>query len=300
MDNKFNFSSKFRVANIFSLILFATSLLFILLKGLNYGIDFKGGTLIELRASSTGASEIRTVLNKMDLGDVNVKNFGQEGDYLIKVEQKENDGNKIIPQIKENLSENLKTEINFRRVENVGPKVSSELLQSGIIAISLSLAAMLFYIWIRFEWQFSIGSIIALFHDVVITLGIFSVLSLEINLSIIAAVLTIVGYSMNDTVVIYDRIRENLNKFNRLNIKEIADLSINDTLARTIITSVTTLLALLSIFILGGEILKGFSFAMILGVVIGTYSSIFVASPMLKFFKVTYKTLEKDEEKIIP
>ena len=300
MDNKFNFSSKFRVANIFSLILFVTSVLFILLKGLNYGIDFKGGTLIELRASSTGASEIRTALNKMDLGDVNVKNFGQEGDYLIKVEQKENDGNKIIPQIKENLSENLKTEINFRRVENVGPKVSSELLQSGIIAISLSLAAMLFYIWIRFEWQFSIGSIIALFHDVVITLGIFSVLSLEINLSIIAAVLTIVGYSMNDTVVIYDRIRENLNKFNRLNIKEIADLSINDTLARTIITSVTTLLALLSIFILGGEILKGFSFAMILGVVIGTYSSIFVASPMLKFFKVTYKTLEKEEEKIVP
>jgi preprotein translocase SecF subunit len=300
MDNKFNFSSKFRVANIFSLILFVTSVLFILFKGLNYGIDFKGGTLIELRASSTGASEIRTALNKMDLGDVNVKNFGQEGDYLIKVEQKENDGNKIIPQIKENLSENLKTEINFRRVENVGPKVSSELLQSGIIAISLSLAAMLFYIWIRFEWQFSIGSIIALFHDVVITLGIFSVLSLEINLSIIAAVLTIVGYSMNDTVVIYDRIRENLNKYNRLNIKEIADLSINDTLARTIITSVTTLLALLSIFILGGEILKGFSFAMILGVVIGTYSSIFVASPMLKFFKVTYKTLEKEEEKIVP
>jgi len=300
MDNKFNFSSKFRVANIFSLILFVTSVLFILFKGLNYGIDFKGGTLIELRASSTGASEIRTALNKMDLGDVNVKNFGQEGDYLIKVEQKENDGNKIIPQIKENLSENLKTEINFRRVENVGPKVSSELLQSGIIAISLSLAAMLFYIWIRFEWQFSIGSIIALFHDVVITLGIFSALSLEINLSIIAAVLTIVGYSMNDTVVIYDRIRENLNKFNRLNIKEIADLSINDTLARTIITSATTLLALLSIFILGGEILKGFSFAMILGVVIGTYSSIFVASPMLKFFKVTYKTLEKEEEKIVP
>ncbi|MDC0525133.1 protein translocase subunit SecF [Pelagibacteraceae bacterium] len=300
MDNKFNFSSKFRVANIFSLILFTTSVLFILFKGLNYGIDFKGGTLIELRASNTGASEIRTALNKMDLGDVNVKNFGQEGDYLIKVEQKENDGNKIIPQIKKNLSENLNTKINFRRVENVGPKVSSELLQSGIIAISLSLAAMLFYIWIRFEWQFSIGSIIALFHDVVITLGIFSVLSLEINLSIIAAVLTIVGYSMNDTVVIYDRIRENLNKYNRLNISEIADLSINDTLARTIITSVTTLLALLSIFILGGEILKGFSFAMILGVVTGTYSSIFVASPILKFFKVTYKTLEKEEEKIVP
>jgi preprotein translocase subunit SecF len=300
MDNKYNFSSKFKLAKMFSLVLFLTSILFIFFKGLNYGIDFKGGTLIELRATNTGASEIRTVLNKMNLGDVNVKNFGTEGDYLIKVEQKANDGNKIIPQIKENLSNNLNTEINFRRVENVGPKVSSELLKSGIIAISLSLAAMLFYIWIRFEWQFSIGSIIALFHDVVITLGIFSFLSLEINLSIIAAVLTIVGYSMNDTVVIYDRIRENLNKYNKLNISEIADLSINDTLARTIITSVTTLLALLSIFILGGEILKGFSFAMILGVVIGTYSSIFVASPILKFFKVTYKTLEKEEEKIVP
>jgi len=300
MNSKLNFSSKFKLANIFSLIIFAISVIFIIFKGLNYGIDFKGGTLIELRTDNTNASAIRTLLNEMNLGDVNVKKFGKDGDYLIKVEQKENDNNKIIPKIKNNLSDNLNNEVNFRRVENVGPKVSSELLQSGIIAISLSLAAMLFYIWIRFEWQFSIGSIIALFHDVVITLGIFSVLSLEINLSIIAAVLTIVGYSMNDTVVIYDRIRENLNKFNRLNISEIADLSINDTLARTIITSVTTLLALLSIFILGGEILRGFSFAMILGVVIGTYSSIFVASPMLKFFKVTYKTLEKEEEKIVP
>ena len=300
MNNKFNFSSKFKIANSLSLLLFILSILFIFFKGLNYGIDFKGGTLIELRSDNTDASTIRTLLNNMDLGDVNVKKFGQEGDYLIKVEQKEDDNNKIIPKIKKNLSDNLIAEVNFRRVENVGPKVSSELLQSGIIAISLSLAAMLFYIWIRFEWQFSIGSIIALFHDVVITLGIFSVLSLEINLSIIAAALTIVGYSMNDTLVIYDRIRENLNKYNRLNISEIADLSINDTLARTIITSATTLLALLSIFILGGEILRGFSFAMILGVVIGTYSSIFVASPMLKFFKVTYKTLEKEEEKIVP
>ena len=159
---------------------------------------------------------------------------------------------------------------------------------------------MLFYIWVRFEWQFSVGSIIALFHDVIITLGIFSLLSLEINLSIIAAVLTIVGYSMNDTVVIYDRIRENLGKFHKLDISDTANLSINETLARTIITSATTLLALLSIFILGGEILRGFSFAMILGVLIGTYSSIFVASPILKYFKVSYKTIEKEEEKIVP
>ena len=294
-----NFSAKFKYANILSLALFSISIIFIIFKGLNYGIDFKGGTLIELRSKNIEASSIRDVLKNMNLGDINVKKFGQEGDYLIKVEQT-GDNNKLIPEIKKSLSDNLTSEVNFRRVENVGPKVSAELLQSGVIAISLSLAAMLFYIWVRFEWQFSIGSIIALFHDVIITLGIFSILSLEINLSIIAAVLTIVGYSMNDTVVIYDRIRENLGKYHRLNISDIANLSINETLARTIITSVTTLLALLSIFILGGEILRGFSFAMILGVLIGTYSSIFVASPILKTFKVSYKTLEKEEEKIVP
>ena len=295
----FNFSSKFKYANILSLILFALSVILIFFKGLNYGIDFKGGTLIELRSNNIEPALIRDTLKNMNLGDVNVKKFGKEGDFLIKVEQKENN-NKLIPEIKKNLSESLNSEVNFRRVENVGPKVSAELLQSGIIAISLSLAAMLFYIWVRFEWQFSIGSIVALFHDVIITLGIFSLLSLEINLSIIAAVLTIVGYSMNDTVVIYDRIRENLGKYHKLDIGNIANLSINETLSRTIITSVTTLLALFSIFILGGEILRGFSFAMILGVLIGTYSSIFVASPILKFFKVSYKTLEKEEEKIVP
>ena len=295
----YNFSSKFRYANIFSATLFLLSIILITFKGLNYGIDFKGGTLIELRSNNTEASSIRDILKNMELGDVNVKKFGKEGDFLIKVEQK-GDNNKLIPEIKKNLSDNLNSDINFRRVENVGPKVSAELLQSGILAISLSLAAMLFYIWISFEWQFSVGSIIALFHDVIITIGIFSLLSLEINLSIIAAVLTIVGYSMNDTVVIYDRIRENLGKFHKLNISDIANLSINETLARTIITSVTTLLALLSIFILGGEILRGFSFAMILGVLIGTYSSIFVASPILKYFKVSYKTIEKEEDKIVP
>mgnify|MGYP001388528342 FL=1 len=302
MNTNIDFSSKFKSANFLSLSLFVISILFIIFKGLNYGIDFKGGTLIELRSQSKNVniSEIRTSLGSMNLGDINVKQFGKEGDYLIKVEQKRENNNELIPEIKKILTNNLNAEINFRRVENVGPKISSELLQSGIIAISLSLAAMLFYIWIRFEWQFSIGSIVALFHDVIITIGIFSVLSLEINLSIIAAVLTIVGYSMNDTVVIYDRIRENLNKHTRLNINETANLSINETLSRTIITSLTTLLALFSIYILGGEILRGFAFAMILGVLIGTYSSIFVAAPVLKFFKVSYKTLEKKEEKIVP
>ena len=301
MMKNINFVSQFKKANIASVIIFILSIFFISFKGLNYGIDFKGGTLIELRTESPiNTSLIRDTLNSMDLGDVNVKKFGKDGDYLIKVEQRENNNSNLIPEIKQTLSDDLNTEVDFRRVENVGPKVSSELLESSIIAISLALAAMLFYIWVRFEWQFSVGSIIALFHDVVITLGIFSVLSLEINLSIIAAVLTIVGYSMNDTVVIYDRIRENLFKYTKISISDVANLSINETLARTIITSVTTLLALVSIYILGGEILRGFSFAMILGVIIGTYSSIFVASPILKFFKVSYKTLEKEEEKIVP
>ena len=301
MIKDINFVSKFRKANIISIIFFILSVIFISFKGLNYGIDFKGGTLIELRTeTSIDASSIRDSLNSMSLGDVNVKKFGKEGDYLIKVEQKNENNSNLIPEIKETLINNLNADVDFRRVENVGPKVSSELLESSIIAISLALAAMLFYIWVRFEWQFSVGSIIALFHDVIITLGIFSVLSLEINLSIIAAVLTIVGYSMNDTVVIYDRIRENLLKYTKISISDVSNLSINETLARTIITSVTTLLALVSIYLLGGEILRGFSFAMILGVIIGTYSSIFVASPILKFFKVSYKTLEKEEEKIVP
>ena len=300
IEKKINFSNFFNKANILSLIAVLISIIFIAFKGLNYGIDFKGGTLIELRTEkSIQVNLIRESLISMNLGDVNVKKFGKDGDYLIKVEQK-NTNNNLIPEIKKTLMDNLNAEVDFRRVENVGPKVSSELLESSIIAISLALAAMLFYIWVRFEWQFSVGSIIALFHDVVITLGIFSVLSLEINLSIIAAVLTIVGYSMNDTVVIYDRIRENLFKYTKISIGDVSNLSINETLARTIITSITTLLALFSIYILGGEILRGFSFAMILGVIIGTYSSIFVASPILKFFKVNYKTLEKEEEKIVP
>tara|TARA_Y100000768_G_C23959131_1_gene674368 strand:- start:172 stop:1077 length:906 start_codon:yes stop_codon:yes gene_type:complete len=301
MIKNINFVSKFKYANIISLGIFILSIILVSFKGLNYGIDFKGGTLIELRTEiSTKESSIRDSLNSMNLGDINVKKFGKDGDFLIKVEQKNTINSNLIPKIKKSLSDNLNTEVDFRRVENVGPKVSSELLESSIIAITLALLAMLFYIWVRFEWQFSLGSIIALFHDVVITLGVFSLLSLEINLSIIAAVLTIVGYSMNDTVVIYDRIRENLLKYSKLSFSDTANLSINETLSRTIITSITTLLALISIYILGGEILRGFSFAMILGVIIGTYSSIFVASPILKFLKVSYKTLEKDEEKIVP
>ncbi len=302
MKYNFKFSNFFIKLNYMSLTFFILSVSFILVKGLNYGIDFKGGTLLEIEVESKNitTADLRSSLNNLELGDVNVKNFGKENHYLIKIEKNLNNNKSLIMEIKSELNKSLGEKINYRRIENVGPKVSSELLKSGIISICLALIAMLFYIWVRFEWQFSLGSIVALTHDVIITLGIFSILSIEINLSIVAAVLTIVGYSMNDTVVIYDRIRENLSKFNRININEISDISINETLSRTLITSVTTLLALLSIFILGGEILKGFSFAMILGVLIGTYSSIFVAAPMLKYLKVSHKTLEKKEEKIVP
>ena len=302
MKYNLNFVSYFKKLNLLSILMILISLIFIIFNGLNYGIDFKGGTIIEIRIENKNinVSNIRESLNKVNLGDINVKNFGEERDFLIKIEEKLKDNKLVISEIKETLNKDLNEEVNYRRIESVGPKVSAELLKSGIISIGLALLVMLFYIWFRFEWQFSLGSIIALFHDVIITLGIFSILSIEINLSIVAAVLTIVGYSMNDTVVIYDRIRENLSKYNKLEIDQISNLSVNETLSRTLITSVTTLLALFSIFILGGEILKGFSFAMILGVIIGTYSSIFVAAPVLKYLKVNYKTLEKKEDKIVP
>ncbi len=296
MSNDIKFSYFYRKLGIFSSIFIIFSILVLLLKGLNLGVDFKGGTLIELRTenSTIGIAEIRHSFLKMNLGDVTVKKFGKENNYLAKIEITKSDDKNFIKSINDKLSADLGSDINFRRVENVGPKVSKELLRAGFLAISLSLAAMLFYIWIRFEWQFSLGAIIALIHDVIITVGIFSFLSYEVNLSIVAAVLTIVGYSMNDTVVIFDRIRENLKKYSKMSISDISDLSTNQTLSRTLITSVTTLLALFSIYIFGGAILKGFSFAMILGVIIGTYSSIFVATPILNYTKVTQKTVLKE------
>ena len=291
------FNKFYKKFNIISLILIVVSLILLSFKGLNYGVDFKGGTLIEIRTNNEGnnISIIRDSFNQMNLGDVSVKKFGIETDFIVKFEKQNTKNPDFISNIKKNLVDSIGN-VEFRRVENVGPKVSSELLRSGIIAIALSLAAMLLYIWIRFEWQFSVGAIFALFHDVIITLGLFSLFSLEINLSIVAAILTIVGYSMNDTVVIFDRVRENLKKYADIKIFELTNISINETLSRTIITSVTTLLALLSIYVFGGEILKGFSLAMILGVVFGTYSSIYIANPILVFLKVSQKTIVKEEK----
>ena len=292
------FNRFYKQFNLLSITLILISLVLLTFKGLNYGVDFKGGTLIELRSldKTLSISDLRKSFNNLNLGDVTVKNFGKENDYVIKFEKKQSIEENFIENIKIELANDIGNVFEFRRVESVGPKVSSELLRSGVIAIALSLGAMLIYIWIRFEWQFSVGAITAVFHDVVITLGFFSLLNFEINLSIVAAVLTIVGYSMNDTVVIFDRVRENLRKYADIKIFEITNISINETLSRTIITSLTTLLALLSIFIFGGAILKGFSFAMILGVIVGTYSSIYIANPILVRLNVSQKTILKEEK----
>ena len=291
------FNKYYNHFNLISTALVICSLVLLVFKGLNFGIDFKGGTLIELRTNETkiNVSSLRDKFSQMNLGDVSVKKFGNDTDYLIKFENKDNKKN-IIEEIKTNLVKSFGNNFSFRRVENVGPKVSAELLKSGVIAISLSLAIMLFYIWIRFEWQFSLGAILALFHDVIVTLGVFSLLNLEINLSIIAAVLTIVGYSMNDTVVIFDRVRENLRKYSDIKIFELTNISINETLSRTIITSATTLLALFAIYLFGGEILKGFSLAMILGVIFGTYSSIYIANTVLVRLRVSQKTVLREDD----
>ena len=298
MNTNIPFNKFYKLFNLISLTLIALSIILLIFKGLNFGIDFKGGTLIELRTldKNITITELRKSFNQLNLGDVSVKKFGKDNDFVIKFEKKQSVEENFIKNLKNDLTNNIGNVFEFRRVESVGPKVSTELLKSGVIAIGLSLGAMLIYIWVRFEWQFSLGAILALFHDVVITLGFFSLLSLEINLSIVAAVLTIVGYSMNDTVVIFDRVRENLRKYSDLKIFDLTNLSINETLSRTIITSTTTLLALFSIFFLGGEILKGFSLAMILGVILGTYSSIFIANPTLVFFKVSQKTILKEDD----
>jgi len=290
------FNRYYNQFNILSISLVVISLFLLTFKGLNFGIDFKGGTLIELRStySKINVSSLRDNLNSMNLGDVSVKNFGNETDFLIKFEV--NNNKNIIEEIRANLDKSFGNTFDFRRVENVGPKVSAELLKSGVIAIAVALTLMLIYIWIRFEWQFSLGAILALFHDVLVTLGLFSLLGFEINLSIIAAVLTIVGYSMNDTVVIFDRVRENLRKYSDIKIYDLTNISINETLSRTLITSITTLLALLSIFFFGGEILKGFSLAMIFGVIFGTYSSIYIANTVLVRLRVSQKTVLREDE----
>ena len=255
--------------------------------GLNYGIDFKGGTLIEIKNKSGPAnvSDLRSKLGKLKLGDVQIQQFGSPEEVLIRVETQKG-GDAVQQHVITKIKKTLGSGVEYRRVEVVGPKVSGELIYDGILAVVIAILAVLVYIWFRFEWQFGLGAVAALVHDVMLTIGVFSAFQLEFNLSIIAAILTIVGYSLNDTVVVYDRVRENLRKFKKMPLEDLLDKSINDTLSRTIMTSVTTLLALLALYIFGGEVIRGFTFAMIWGVLVGTYSSVFIASPVLMFLGV--------------
>ena len=266
-----------------SMLLIIGSLGAFFANGLNFGIDFKGGTLIEASAEqAVDIGALRNRLGAMQLGEVQIQEFGKDTDVLIRIAEAEDavDTSNDLTAVERVRSE-LSEDFDIRRVEIVGPQVSAELIQTGLFAVVAAIVSMLIYIWFRFEWQFSVGAVLALVHDVVLTIGIFALLQLDFNLSILAAILTIVGYSMNDTVVVYDRVRENLRKYKKMDLDKLLDIAINETLSRTVMTSVTTLLALIALYILGGEVIRGFTFAMIWGVIVGTYSSIFIASPLL-------------------
>jgi len=267
----------------FSTILLVASIGLVLTQGLNFGIDFKGGILIEVRTSEPAdIADMRTKMSGLGLGDISLQNFGEDTDVLIRVQRQEG-GDEAQQEAVNAIKGVLGEGVNYRRTEFVGPQVSQELLEDGILAVSLAMLAILVYIWFRFEWQFGVCAVLALVHDVISTIGIFALLGLEFNLSTVAAVLTIAGYSINDTVVVFDRVRENLRKYKTMPLPELLNISINHTLSRTIITSLTTLIALLALYFLGGEVIRDFSFAMIWGVVIGTYSSICVAVPLLMY-----------------
>ena len=276
------------VAMALSALLVVGAIVVFLANGLNFGIDFRGGTLIEASSeSAVDLAELRGRLGALDLGEVQIQEFGKETDVLIRIAEKEGatDASNNLSAV-ERVRAELSSDFDVRRVEIVGPQVSAELIQTGVMAVLAAIASMLIYIWFRFEWQFSVGAVLALVHDVALTIGLFALLELDFNLSILAAILTIVGYSMNDTVVVYDRVRENLRKYKKMDLAELLNIAINETLSRTVMTSVTTMLALLALYILGGEVIRGFTFAMIWGVIVGTYSSIFIASPLLMMLGV--------------
>ena len=272
-------------AYVFSIALVLMSCLLLPTKGLNYGIDFQGGILIEVgMPEPADGAAMRQALGQLDLGDVALQTIGEERNVMIRIERQaggEEAQHQAVALVKQALAERFGQEIDYRRVESVGAKVSGELLRSGIEASVFALFAILVYVWFRFEWQFAVGAVIALIHDALTTVGVFALFGLEFNLTTVAALLTIVGYSINDTVVIYDRIRENLRRYKTAPLAELIDCSINETLARTVMTGLTTLLALLALLFFGGPVLRDFSIALIWGVLIGTYSTVYVASPMV-------------------
>ena len=276
-----------KVAAFGSLIASIASVLLFMLVGLNFGIDFRGGTLVELRFETgpVDVGSVRQRIGTLDLGDTQIQEFGSPEDVLIRVERQP--GGEEEQQIAvQRLRDTFGAEAEFRRVEVVGPRVSGELARAGTIAVIAALLAIMAYIWLRFEWHFAVGAVVTTFHDVVLTIGMFAVLQIGFDLASIAAILTIVGYSLNDTVVVYDRVRENLRRYKKMPMAELIDHSINQTLSRTTMTSLTTLLALIALFIFGGEVIRSFTFAMIFGVVVGTYSSVFIAAPLLITLKL--------------
>ena len=289
-NTSWNFFSRSKLWISISIILVVLSLISFFVQNLNFGIDFRGGTSIRTESSEpVNVAAYRNALSSLDLGDITISevfdpNFEDDQNVAMIRIQAQPGQEAATSILVENSLQKLKgvsEDIKFVSVESVGPKVSGELIRTAIIAVILAISAVLFYIWIRFEWQFAVGAISALIHDVILTIGIFSILQIKFDLAIIAAILTIVGYSLNDTVVVFDRVRENLRKFKKRSLIEVMNLSINETMSRTVMTSVTTLLALVSLFVLGGDVIRGFVFAMIWGVVVGTYSSIFIASAIL-------------------
>jgi len=266
------------------------AILSVVFIGLNFGIDFKGGILLEVRtANNISISDIRKEVSNLNIGEVSIQEFGVKSDYLIRVERQKGSDNAqqiAVEALKGVLNSAFADGIEYRRLEYVGPTVSKDLISDGVMAIFFAIVAMLAYIWFRFELPFAIGAIVALLHDIILTLGVFSILGLEFNLSTVAAILLIIGYSMNDTVVVYDRIRENLRKFKKMELKSLLDKSINETLTRTINTTITTMLALGALYLIGGQIISDFAFAMLWGIIVGTYSSIFIASTILVYLNI--------------
>ena len=289
-NTSYDFFSRSKMFLGFSTFLMLASILSFLSQGLNFGIDFRGGTTLRTESAQVvNVAEYRTALQQLDLGDITISevfdpNF-REDQHVTMIRIQAQDGQEAISSdIVDRALETLRTvapDIEFMSVESVGPKVSGELIKTAAIAVLLAIGAVLIYIWLRFEWQFAVGAVGALVHDVLLTIGVFSMLQIRFDLAIIAALLTIVGYSLNDTVVVFDRVRENLRKYKKKLLQEVMDQSINETLSRTVMTSVTTLLALIALFVLGGDVIRGFIFAMIWGVIVGTYSSVFVASALL-------------------
>ena len=298
-DTSINFLKHRRIALIFSLFLVASSIGLFVVKGLNLGIDFKGGILIEAR-NTTGPADIsglRADLGQLGLGDISLQEFGTPTDVLVRVQRQKGDEEAQIAAIAA-ISSTLGDSYDIRRTEFVGPTVGAELAEKGMLAVACALLAIMVYIWFRFEWQFSIAAILALAHDVLSTVGLFALTSFEFNLATVAAILTIAGYSINDTVVVFDRVRENLRRYKSYEIEDIINKSLNETLSRTVMTSFTTLLALLAITIFGGAVLRDFALAMIWGVLIGTYSSIFVAVGFLSRFDIRHQ--EPDDGVDVP